>query len=191
MRPVALIGPAGSGKSTVAQIAAALLGRPFVDVDDVGHRYYEVAGQPLAALAERIQLEGFSVSHRWWQPARLAAAAVIAENPGAVIAFGAGHSHFEDDEYSDAIRLAFRAAFVVLLLPSPDPIESVQVLRERCMKDKGTDWVRDGHDFLTEWTISSQNLGLANCVVYGNGRTAAWIAADVARAVEGAAPEET
>lgn len=187
MRPVALIGPAGAGKSTIGALVANRLGRRFVDVDDVGHRYYDGAGQPLDDLVERVANEGFAMAHRWWQPARLAAASAIGDFPEAVIAFGAGHSHFEDDSYVTAIRLAFGAAFVVLLLPSKDPAQSVRVLRQRCMRDKGSDWVRDGHDYLVEWTHSSQNAALADCVVYGEGRKATEIAEAVAQAVEATA----
>ena len=32
-RPIALVGPMGAGKSTVAERLAALLGRPFADAD--------------------------------------------------------------------------------------------------------------------------------------------------------------
>ncbi len=75
------------------------------------------------------------------------------------------------------------AAFVVLLVPSADPAESLRVLRERCDRDKGTDWIRDGHDYLEEWIGSRQNNSLADLVVFGDGRSASDIACQIASAV--------
>lgn len=179
MSPVVLIGPAGAGKSTVGQLVATLSGRSFVDLDGVGDRFYERAGQPVDQVVARAELHGFAAAHRWWQPARLAALAAIDEYPSSVIAFGAGHSHFEDEASARQAAQAFAHAFVVLLLPSPDPAECLRVLRSRCLLDKDTDWVRDGTDHLAEWVASDQNARLANLVVHDDGRTAAEVAHEI------------
>ena len=115
--PVALIGPAGTGKSTVGEIVAGLLDRDFVDIDAIGHRYYDTVGQPVSDPIERIQVDTFRRAHRWWQPARLAA---LANFPTAVIVLGAGHIHFEDEERFEEAARVLGTAFVVLLLPAPD-----------------------------------------------------------------------
>ena len=186
MKPIALIGPAGTGKSTVGEILAGLLDRDFVDIDAVGHRYYDTVGQPVSEFVERIEVDGFRNAHRWWQPARLAALAALAaltDFPTAVIALGAGHSRFEDEERFDEAARVLGAAFVVLLLPSPDPAESLRVLRERCERDKGTDWIRDDRDYLEEWIGSRQNPSLADLVVFGDGRSPTDVARQIASAV--------
>lgn len=181
MSPVVLIGPAGAGKSTVGQLVGTLSGRRFVDIDGVGDRFYERAGQPVDQLVGRIESHGFAAAHRWWQPARLAAVAAIDEHTSSVIAFGAGHSHFEDDTYARQAAQVFARAFVVLLLPSPDLAECLRVLRARCLLDKDTDWIRDGRDYLVEWATSDQNVRLANLVMYDNGRTTAEVAQQIVR----------
>ncbi len=183
MTAIALIGPAGAGKSTVGEILAGLLVRDFVDIDAIGDRYYEQVGQPISDLVERIEVDGFRRAHRWWQPARFAALAALTSFPTAVIALGAGHSHFEDERWFEEAERALEAVFVVLLLPSPGPTESLRVLRERCEREKGTDWIRDGHDFLEEWIGSEQNRSLADLVVFADGRSATDIARQIASEV--------
>jgi shikimate kinase len=85
MKPIALIGPAGTGKSTVGEILAGLLDCDFIDIDAIGDRYYDTVGQPVSDLIERIEIDGFRRAHRWWQPARLAALADL-------VVFGDGRS---------------------------------------------------------------------------------------------------
>ncbi len=89
MLTTVLIGPAAVGKSTIGAILAQITNREFVDVDEIGDRYYSAAGQPLDLFARRIEADGFSQAHRWWQPARVRALDVVADHRGAVIALGA------------------------------------------------------------------------------------------------------
>lgn len=172
MRTVVLIGPPAAGKSTVGPLVAASLGVSFVDVDEVGAAYYRAFGQPLESFVDRIDSEGFSTAHRWWQPARVAAAAgLVLDHPGAVIAFGTGHSHFEDHSHFESIQLTVADCTVVLLLPDIDQSRSLQTLRSRCLETKGHDWNRDDHDYLAEWATSEQNQLLADMVVYSGDLT--------------------
>ncbi len=172
MPTVVLIGPPGAGKSTVGPLLAASLGAWFVDVDEVGDVAYDAAGQPLALFEDRIARTGFAAAHRWWQPARLAAAtAAIADHAGSVIAFGAGHSHYEDPAFAVQLQSIVAGCHVVLLLPDPDASESLRVLRRRCVDSKRHGWVIDGVDHLAAWSISEQNRQLADSVVYALDRT--------------------
>jgi hypothetical protein len=91
---------------------------------------------------------------------------VTADHPDAVIALGAGHSHYEDSTYFDAVREALQTCRVVLLLPYSDMQHSIEVLRGRCVATKGHDWTINGYDFLSGWVTSEQNRTLADCVAY-------------------------
>jgi shikimate kinase len=172
VRTVVLIGPPGAGKSTVGPLLAASLGVSFVDVDEVGAAYYRAAGQPLESFVDKIDSEGFPSAHRWWQPARASAAAgLVLDHPGAVIAFGAGHSHFEDRSQIESARSAVADCTVVLLLPDIDQRRSLETLRARCLDSKGHDWNRDDHDYLANWVASEQNKFIADIVVYSGDLT--------------------
>lgn len=180
--PLILIGPARAGKSTVGQLLASALGRPFVDLDDVGEAFYDEVGQPLSAFVAEIADRGFAEAHRWWQPARAhAVARVLAEHAGAVIAFGAGHSHYEDRRFFDFVRDLMNTALVVLLLPDADEEVALHELRERCLVDKGDDWVRDGTDLLEVWVSSEQNRALADVVIYSTGEGPAEVKRSIVR----------
>lgn len=167
MRTVVLIGPPAAGKSTVGPLLAASVGASFVDVDEVGDSYYTASAQPLTSFEEKIECEGFVRAHRWWQPARVAAGlGVVRDHPGAIVAFGAGHSHFEDVSFFESIQSALAGCTVVLLLPDADTTRSLSILRVRCLGTKGHDWSLEGHDFLADWVASEQNHQLADFVAY-------------------------
>lgn len=145
-----LIGPAAAGKSTVGALVADRLGVPFVDLDAVA--------APAHAVAR-----------------------VVAEHPGAVVALGAGHTSFTSTVHAHAVRAALAPVrAVVLLLPAEAPEEALAVLRARSLADKGTGWVRDGHDFLAGWVADPAVGALASHVVVTGdeppGRTAERVA---------------
>jgi len=171
---VVLIGPVTVGKSTVGALLAALMGREFVDLDEFATDDYPTSEQSVDALIEHAKEHGFVAAHRWWQPARLhAVREVLRHRSEAVIAFGAGHSHFEDDHIAVEVATLLEPHVVVFLLPCTDPAEAVDLLRARCIAERGEDqdWLFDDVDFLDDWVRSVQNQALADVVVAVDGRT--------------------
>ena len=181
---VVLIGPAAVGKSTVGPLVARMLGLDFIDLDAIAGPYYVEADQPLEALQARIADVGVPAAHRWWQPARLHAVRRLFETTtAAVVALGAGHSHYEDSGYYESVRNLLTGHTVVLLVVEPDLGASVEVLRRRSLASKRRDWIADGVDFLEVWASSDQNTDLADVVVYTAGKSAEEVAAAVVQAL--------
>ena len=174
VRHVVIIGPVSVGKSTIGPSLAALLGVPFVDLDEVAADHYAEVGQGIDRLIERARSHGFVEAHRWWQPARAhAVRSVLRNSTVSVVAFGAGHSHFEDEQWFAE-------------LPEVDIDASVAVLRQRCVDERGEDqdWLYGHVDFIRDWVVSGQNRCLADTVVYTEGRPVDAIALDIAVRVQ-------
>ncbi len=159
-----LLGPAATGKSTLGEFVAGLLGVAFVDLDAVADRYYPEVGWSVDRLVERIAVVGRVAAEREWEPARAhAVERAVADHPGAVLALGAGHASYTDPACLDRVRAALAPVpHVVLVLPGADREHALTVLRARSVASKGTDWVRDGHDFLAEWFDDVGTRGLAH-----------------------------
>ncbi|GAA1764360.1 hypothetical protein GCM10009734_85640 [Nonomuraea bangladeshensis] len=167
-----LIGPAAAGKTTLGEGLASATGRQFVDVDALGETYYAEVGWSMDRLRDRIQAVGRVAAEREWEPARAhAVERMMADHPGAIVSLGAGHSHYTRSELFERVRLALRpVGHVVLVLPSSDRERSVQILRQRSLATKGTDWIsRDGHDFLRQWVHDPGNEALATTVLHTEG----------------------
>lgn len=177
---VVLIGPAAVGKSTVGALLAEATGRTFVDLDEVADEYYNEVSQSVDALVDRVTSHGLREGHRWWQPARShAVVRGVGDHRGSVIALGAGHTHFEDEEYFQPVAEALAGCSVILLLPDADPGVSQKLLRARCASERGEDW--GGLEFLDEWVVSQHNQRLANTVIYSESRSAADVALSAAQ----------
>jgi CMP/dCMP kinase len=91
---VAIDGPAGSGKSTVARAVAAALGFTYLDsgamyrcvallsLEAAGASAAELAAALEVSLGERVLLDGRDVTHEIRSPAVSAQASVVAADPG-------------------------------------------------------------------------------------------------------------
>ena len=85
---------------------------------------------------------------------------------------GAGHSHVTDDALFERVVRALGAADqVVLLRPSDDLQVSLEVLRQRCLDDKGTAWKVDGEDWLERWLTDGRDERVATHHVLTAGMT--------------------
>ena len=167
-----LIGPAAAGKTTAGSLAATILGVSFVDIDDVGGRYYAEVGWSIERLVRRSKEVGRVAAERDWEPARAhAVRRAVADHPGAVLALGAGHTSYTDPGCRAEVRAALSSVpRVVLLLPSEERGTALAELRQRSRASKGTDWISSGHDFLAEWLDDEGLRSLATDTVLTAGR---------------------
>jgi energy-coupling factor transporter ATP-binding protein EcfA2 len=169
-----LIGPTGAGKSTVGLSLADRLNPPSVSMDGVAEPYYNECNFGIAVFQSLRAEQGFLKTHRQWEPVRVhAVERVIAEYERVVLDLGSGHTHYEDPALFDRVRRAIsQCPNVVLLLPSADLDRSVRILlRERCLSERGTDWIRDGYDFIEHWVKDSCNHDLATLTIFTEGKT--------------------
>ncbi|MEO7910057.1 MAG: AAA family ATPase, partial [Roseiflexaceae bacterium] len=127
---IILIGPPGTGKSTVGELLAAKLAWPQCSMDELRWEYYREIGYDSELQKSLWEQQGFDAVMRYWKPFEAhAVERLLGEHrdcrPGCVIDFGAGHSFYEDEAQFARVQQAL-APFsnIVLLLPSADLDES-------------------------------------------------------------------
>ena len=170
---VVLIGPVRAGKSTVATLVGARLGLPVVHLDTLRWAYYHELGYDEAHAARVRRTEGFLALSRYWKPFEIhAVERVLADYRDCVFDFGAGHSGYDEPDQADRARRAL-APFrhVLLLVPTPDPELSVQVLRERIGPWTPTPPHEPFFDFERYFIHHPVNHALATATIYTHGRT--------------------
>ena len=133
-RSVVLIGPSKAGKTTLAGLVAEMLGWTAVDLDDLRWDYYAEIGYDLERAAEIRRQGGLQAIAKHWKPYDIhAVERVLADYPeGHVIAFGAGHSVYDDPARMVRAQAALRPfPHVVWLIPSADLEELMRILEDR------------------------------------------------------------
>jgi shikimate kinase len=168
IRDVILIGPMHAGKSTLGRLLAERLGLPQVSMDDVRWAYYKEIGYDEKRSEELRAEGGFLAVYRYWKPFEAyAVERLLAEHRNCVIDFGAGHSVYEDDaQFARIQQILAPYENVVLVLPSPDPEESVQILYERGGRPGEGEF-----DFTEHFVKHHSNHDLARHVVYTQGKS--------------------
>lgn len=165
---IILIGPVGTGKSTLGQLIADKLALPRAQMDELRWDYYKEIGYSEDIAKEIGDREGFLGLYRYWKPFEAhAVERLLAERHDCVIDFGAGHSLFEDDTlFARVERVLAPFPNVVLILPSPDPEESVRILRGRLWDGMAGDF-----DFHEHCVRHPSNARLAKFTVYTKDKT--------------------
>jgi len=164
---IILIGPIGAGKSTLGKLIAEKLGLPQCSMDDYRWQYYDELGydrEKAKAIGDKDGLLGL---YRYWKPFEIyAVERLLSGHSGCVIDLGAGHSVYEDDElFQRARRVLEPYDNVVLVLPSPDPDESIEELHER-----NHEKMAEGFDLNVHFVTHHSNYDLAKHVVYTAGK---------------------
>ena len=177
MSHIVLIGPIGVGKSTVAPRVAELLGRQVVDLDELRGELYATLDYDNAVADAVYERDGVAGLLGYWKPFELALVEHAVRLPDAVLDFGAGHSHFEDEGQFARVAAALAPHHVVLLLPSDDIDRSERILAARQPEE-----YRDVSAELNAMFLRSRsNAALADRVVITGERTPDEVAADVVR----------
>jgi len=134
---IILIGPKLTGKTTLGRLLADALKLPQVSLDNLGGKYLPETDFDPAAAQKAYQDEGLFAWLRYRRPyeAHIVERA-LQDHQNCVIDFGGGHSVYEDEAlFSRVAKALADYPNVVLILPSPDKAESIQILKQRFEAD--------------------------------------------------------
>ena len=130
---VFLLGPVGAGKTTVGKLLSSWLSIPQLTLDGIRRKYYAEKGY-LKSEEVRIRksLGDEAVLDYWKKFDVHAITRALEDHPGHIIDFGAGQTVFENEGDLERIVALFAPyPNIFLLLPSPDPVVSVTILKQR------------------------------------------------------------
>jgi shikimate kinase len=164
--PIVLIGPVNAGKSTIGELLAARLGVGRATLDELCWGYFEEdAGYDPAMAREQFERGGQAGALEYMvQFYSAAVERVLAEHPESVIDLGAGHTVHDNPHLLARTRQVMAPhPNVVLLLPSPDPDESLRILHER-QSNPHPEAVTMNEQFVR----NPSNRQLAKIIIYTN-----------------------
>jgi shikimate kinase len=169
---IILIGPLGAGKTTVGELLAKQLGVPFCSVDAVRPAYYQKVGYDQTAAASDEGVWDIMRSSKPFE-ARMVEM-VLAEHHG-VIDFGASNSVYDEADHLARVETALAPyPHVILLLPSPDGDESVDILNNRLIRmltEAGKEFSDELFELNEYFIRHPSNRRLAKRVIYTKGKT--------------------
>ncbi|MEO0520908.1 MAG: shikimate kinase [Cyanobacteria bacterium P01_A01_bin.116] len=178
---IILIGPQTVGKSTIGGLLSEQLNLPQCSMDEQRWRYYQEIGYDETLAKQKRDSEGAWGIIQYWKPFEAhAVERVLSEHTHCVIDFGAGHSVYDDPSLFQRVQTALSSyPNVVLLLPSPDLTDSIQILNER-NQHLPEDIRRTNEYFIRH----PSNAKLAKFTVYTQGKAPKETCDDILRLVD-------
>lgn len=137
---IILIGPEGSGKSTIGKIIANSLTKDLYSLDRHRDELYTPFGYDKDLGARIYDKQGLWPFYMYWKQYEYQAVTRILQNArkegdefhGKVLDFGAGHSVYEDPQELDKVaELMEPYRNVILVMPCEDVKEAVRISEER------------------------------------------------------------
>ena len=165
---IILIGPIGSGKTTIAELLYERTMLPHRSMDLLRWKYFEEIGYDRHAASEHYARGGFWGLYRYWKPFEVYAVKRMLEDfQECIFDLGGSQTVYEDEKLFDQVQEALKPyPHIVLLMPTPDQDESIQLLHSRNRYATTDQWAVNEH-----LVQHHSNYDLAKHIVYTNGKT--------------------
>jgi shikimate kinase len=173
---IILIGPLGAGKTTVSRLLAEKLDLPYCPVDEVRWLYYPQVGYD-ETIASQIAASGQGIRGvlRYSKLFEAQMVELVLADHHGIIDFGASNSVYEDQDLFARVENALKPyPNVILLLPSPDMDESVQILKNRLRRmltEAGKEFSDELFELNKYFIEHPSNRQLAKLVIYTKDKT--------------------